>query len=77
MNKLAKIKLSVELLEAAANSVRSTAFDKIRWDDDAHGECDRWDDDEIIKSLTGHGREILDVAEELVARIEGLCDVQM
>lgn len=70
MNTLAKIKLSAELLEAAANSVRSAALDKIRWDGNAHGECDRWDDDEIIKSLTDYGCEILDVAEELVARIE-------
>lgn len=70
MNKLAKIKLSAELLEAAANSVRSTAFDKIRWDDNAHGECDYWNDEEIINSLTDHGRETLDVAEELIALIE-------
>lgn len=72
MNKLARIKLSAELLEAAAASIRSAALDKIRWDDDAHGECDRWDDDEIIKSLTGYGREILDVAEEFASRIEEL-----
>ena len=73
MKKLAKIKLSAELLEAAADSVRIAALDKIRWNDDCHLECeDRWSDAELLSKLTPAGDEILEVAEELAARIEEL-----
>lgn len=73
MNKFTKIKLTAELLEAAADAVRSAALDKIRWNDDCHLECeDRWDDAELIAKLTSAGNEVLDVAEQLVARIEGI-----
>ena len=71
MKKLTKIKLSAELLEAAADSVRTAALDKIRWSDDYHLECeDRWSDAELLSKLTPAGDEILEVAEELAARIE-------
>ena len=71
MKKLAKIKLSAELLEAAADSVRTAALDKIRWSDDYHLELeDRWSDAELLSKLTPAGDEILEVAEELAARIE-------
>ena len=71
MKKLAKIKLSAELLEAAANSVRTAALDKIRWNDDYHLECeDRWSDAELLSKLTPAGDEILEVAEELASKIE-------
>ena len=71
MKKLAKIKLSAELLEAAADSVRTAALDKIRWNDECHLECeDRWSDAELLSKLTPAGDEILEVAEELAARIE-------
>lgn len=71
MKKLAKIKLSAELLEAAADSVRTAALDKIRWNDECHLELeDRWSDAELLSKLTPAGDEILEVAEELAARIE-------
>lgn len=71
MKKLAKIKLSAELLEAAADSVRTAALDKIRWSDEYHLELDdRWSDAELLSKLTPAGDEILEVAEELAARIE-------
>ena len=71
MKKLAKIKLSAELLEAAADSVRTAALDKIRWNDDCHLELDdRWSEAELLSKLTPAGDEILEVAEELAARIE-------
>ena len=73
MKKLAKIKLSAELLEAAADSVRTAALDKIRWSDDYHLECeDRWCDAELLSKLTPAGDEILEVAEELAFKIEEL-----
>ena len=73
MKKLAKIKLSAELLEAAADSVRTAALDKIRWNDEYHLECeDRWSDAELLSKLTPAGDEILEVAEELAARVEEL-----
>ena len=73
MKKLAKIKLSAELLEAAADAVRSAALDKIRWSDDYHLKCeDRWSDAELLSKLTPAGDEILEVGEELAARIEEL-----
>ena len=73
MNKLAKIKLSAELLEAAADAARSAALDKIRWSDDYHLELeDRWSDAELLSKLTPAGDEVLEVAEELAARIEEL-----
>ena len=73
MNKLAKIKLTAELLEAAGGTLRSTALDKIRWNDDYHLECnDRWDDEELISKLTPAGQEILDVVELLITMLEGL-----
>ena len=71
MKKLAKIKLSAELLEAAADAVRSAALDKIRWSSECHLECDdRWNDDELLTKLTPAGDEILEVAEELAFKIE-------
>ena len=73
MNKLAKVKLSAELLEAAAGAVRSAALDKIRWNDDYRLECnDLWDEEELLSKLTPAGSEILDVAELLVTRLEAL-----
>lgn len=73
MKKLAKIKLSAELLEAAADSVRTAALDKIRWSDDYHLELeDRWSDAELLSKLTPAGDEILEVAEELAFKIEEL-----
>ena len=73
MKKLAKIKLSAELLEVAADSVRTAALDKIRWNDDCHLECeDRWSDAELLSKLTPAGDEILEVAEELAFRLESL-----
>ena len=73
MKKLAKIKLSAELLEAAADAVRTAALDKIRWNDDCHLELeDRWSDAELLSKLTPAGDEILEVAEELAYRIEEL-----
>ena len=73
MKKLAKIKLSAELLEAAADSVRTAALDKIRWNDDCHLELeDRWSEAELLSKLTPAGDEILEVAEELAFKIEEL-----
>ena len=73
MKKLAKIKLSAELLEAAADSVRTAALDKIRWSDECHLELeDRWSDAELLSKLTPAGDEILEVAEELAFKIEEL-----
>lgn len=73
MNKIAKIKLTAELLEAAADSVRTAALDKIRWNDDCHLECDdRWCDAELLSKLTPAGDEVLEVAEELAFRLEEL-----
>ena len=73
MNKFTKMKLTAEMLEAAVEAVRSTALDKIRFDDDYRLECeDRWNDTELLSKLTPAGQEVLDVAEQLVARIEGL-----
>ena len=71
MKRLAKIKLTAELLEAAADSVRTAALDKIRWNDECHLELeDRWSEAELLSKLTPAGDEILEVAEELAARIE-------
>lgn len=71
MNKLAKVKLTAELLEAAGGALRSAALDKIRWNDDYHLELDdRWNDAELLAKLTPAGQEILDIAEQLVAQIE-------
>lgn len=61
-------KLSAELLEEAAESIRSAALNKVRWDKAAHEECDPWNDEH----LTDLGREILDVAEEIASRVEEL-----
>ena len=73
MNKFTKMKLTAEMLEAAVDALRSTALDKIRWNDEYHLECeDRWDEAELIAKLTPAGSEVLDVAEQLVARIEGI-----
>ena len=73
MNKFTKMKLTAEMLEAAVEAVRSTALDKIRFNDDYHLECeDRWDEAELIAKLTPAGNEVLDVAEQLVVRIEGI-----
>ena len=71
MKKLAKMKLSAELLEAAADSVRTAALDKIRWSDEYHLELeDRWSEAELLSKLTPAGDEILEVAEELAFKIE-------
>lgn len=73
MNKLAKIKLSAELLESAADSIRIAALDKIRWNDKCHLKCeDLWCDAELLSKLTPAGDEVLEVAEELAFRLEGL-----
>lgn len=73
MKKLAKMKLSAELLEAAADSVRSAALDKIRWSDEYHLELeDRWSDAELLSKLTPAGDEVLEVAEELAFKVEEL-----
>ena len=66
------MKLTAEMLAAAAGAVRSTALEKVRWNDDDHLECaDLGDDAELISKLTPVGSEVLDVAEQLVVRIEG------
>ena len=74
MNKLAKIKLTAELLEAAVEEVRSAALNKIRWNDSCHLECENlWgDDDELLSKLTPEGDEVLTIAEELAAKLEEL-----
>ena len=73
MNKLAKVKLTAELLEVAGDALRSAAIDKIRWNDDYHLVCtDLWDEAELLAKLTPAGSEILDVAELLVTRLEAL-----
>ena len=73
MNKLAKVKLTAELLEAAVDALRSAALDKIRWNDDYHLECtDLWNEEELLSKLTPAGGEVLDVAELLVTRLEAL-----
>ena len=73
MNKLAKVKLTAELLEAASDALRSAALDKVRWNEDYRLECnDLWDEAELLSKLTPAGSEILDVAELLVTRLEAL-----
>ena len=73
MNKLAKVKLTAELLEAAAEAVRGAALDKIRYNDDYRLALDdRWNDTELLSKLTPAGSEILDIAELLVTRLEAL-----
>ena len=73
MNKLAKVKLTAELLEAAVGAVRDAALDKIRYNNDYHLELDdRWDEAELLSKLTPAGGEVLDVAELLVTRREAL-----
>ena len=73
MNKLVKVKLTAELLEAASEAVRNAAIDKVRFNGDYHLECDdRWDEAKLLAKLTPAGSEVLDVAELLVTRLEGL-----
>ena len=73
MNKLAKIKLTAELLEAAVEEVRTSALNKIRWSDDYHLEgIDPWNDDELLTKLTPAGDEVLTIAEQLAAKLEEL-----
>ena len=73
MNKFAKTILSAELLEAAADTVRSEALNKIRSNEDYHLACeDLWCDAELLNKLTPKGDEILKIAEELAFILEGL-----
>lgn len=73
MNKFAKTILSAELLEAAADAVRSGALNKIRLNEDYHLACeDLCCDAELLSKLTPAGDEILEVAEELAFRLESL-----
>ena len=73
MNKFAKTILSAELLEVAADAVRSKALNKIRSNEDYHLACeDLWCDAELLNKLTPAGDEILEVAEELAFRLESL-----
>ena len=73
MNKFAKTILSAELLEAAADTVRSEALNKIRSNEGYHLACeDLWCDAELLSKLTPAGDEVLEVAEELAFRLEGL-----
>ena len=73
MNKFAKTVLSAELLEAAADTVRSEALNKIRSNEDYHLACeDLWCDAELLSKLTPAGDEILEVAEEIAFRLESL-----
>ena len=73
MNKFAKTILSAELLEVAADAVRSEALNKIRSNEDYHLACeDLWCDAELLNKLTPAGDEVLEVAEELAFRLEGL-----
>ena len=73
MNKLAKVKFSAELLEAAADAVRSGALNKIRSNEDYHLACeDLWCDAELLSKLTPAGDKVLEVAEELAFRLESL-----
>ena len=73
MNKFTKTILSAELLEAAADTVRSEALNKIRSNEDYHLACeDLWCDAELLSKLTPAGDEILEVAEEIAFRLESL-----
>ena len=73
MNKFAKTILSAELLEVAADAVRSEALNKIRSNEDYHLACeDLCCDAELLNKLTPAGDEILKVAEELAFILEGL-----
>ena len=73
MNKFAKTILSAELLEAAADAVRSKALDKIRSNEGYHLACeDLRCDAELLSKLTPAGDEILEVAEELAFKLESL-----
>ena len=73
MNKFAKTILSAELLEAAADAVRSEALNKIRSNEDYHLACeDLRCNAELLSKLTPAGDEILEVAEELAFRLESL-----
>lgn len=73
MNKFAKTILSAELLEAAADVVRSEALNKIRSNENYHLACeDLCCDAELLSKLTPAGDEILEVAEELAFRLESL-----
>ena len=73
MKKLAKIKLSAELLEAAVEEVRASALNKIRWSNEYHLECeDVWNNDELLTKLTPEGDEVLTIAEQLAAKLEEL-----
>ena len=70
MNKFTKVKLAAEMLEAAVEAVRDAACGKIRHNYYHLELDDRWNDAELLSKLTPAGQEILDVAEQLVARIE-------
>ena len=73
MNKLAKVKLTAELLEAAAEAVHDAAIEKVRFNDDYHLALDdRWNEAELLAKLTPAGQEVLDIAELLITRLEGL-----
>lgn len=73
MNKLAKIKLTAELLEAAVEEVRSSALNKVRWSSEYHLEgIDPWKDDDFLSKLTPEGDEVLTIAEQLAAKLEEL-----
>ena len=73
MKKLAKIKLTAELLEAAVEEVRNSALNKIRWSSEYHLECeDAWNNDELLTKLTPAGDEVLTIAEQLAAKLEEL-----
>lgn len=73
MNKLAKIKLSAELLEAAVEEVRNSALNKIRWSSEYYLEgVDPWNNDELLTKLTPEGDEVLTIAEQLAAKLEEL-----
>lgn len=77
MNKFQKVRLHVDLVEAASNAVVDTAWCKIRYDttyfDCAEGEAPEWYDKEWLEShVNDAGREYLKAAKELAEQIDKL-----
>lgn len=78
MNKFKKAKLRIEMLEAACEAIIDTARREARYNeseylDDDYDSDQGWRDPGYFKQhLNAQGQELLELAQDLAARVEGL-----
>lgn len=76
MTKFEQMRRSANMLEHACAAIMDAAYEVVRWDDKYYKQpednFDKFDDKELYEHLNEEGLEIIQLAHDLIAKLENV-----